>query len=106
MELVERMEKMWKSMFDCHPQQEITVIDLRFDTSNALEETTKQHHIRTTQLVNVANEWRVQSKKLFTHQKMYIGALNNLLHLNHIPIESNLKEKVSSPPKNHYSSHI
>ena len=32
-------------------------------------------------------------------KKMYIGALNNWLRLNLIPIESNLKEKVSSPPK-------
>ena len=90
---------MWKSMFDFHCQQERIVIDLRFDTSNAPEETTKQHHNRTTQLVNVANEWHAQSEKLFTHQKMNIGALNNWLRLNLIPIERNLKEKVSSPPK-------
>lgn len=86
-------------MFDCHRQQEKIVTDLRFDTSNAPEETTKQHLNRTTQLYNVANEWYTQSDKLFIHQKQYIGALNNWLRLNLIPIESNLKEKVSSPPK-------
>jgi len=98
-ELVEGMEKMWKSMYDCHRRQEEIVKDLRFDTSNAPDETTKQHHDRTYQLYNVANEWHAQSEKLFIHQKQYIGALNNWLRLNLIPIESNLKEKVSSPPK-------
>ena len=50
-------------------------------------------------MVNITNKWHVQSEKLFTHQKMYIGALNNWFFLNLIPIESNLKEKVSPPPK-------
>lgn len=98
-ELVEGMEKMWKSMYDCHCYQEKIVADLRFDTSNAPEETTKQHHERTLQLQRVANEWHTQSEKLFIHQKQYIDALNNWLRLNLIPIESNLKEKVSSPLK-------
>ena len=41
----------------CHRQQERIVTDMRFDTSNAPEETTKQHHSRTMSFVNVANEW-------------------------------------------------
>ncbi|KAF2323343.1 hypothetical protein GH714_034787 [Hevea brasiliensis] len=40
-------------------------------------------------------------KKQGDFQKDYIKALNNWLKLNLIPIESNLKEKVSSPPRVH-----
>ena len=32
-----------------------------------------------------------------THQRLYVKALNNWLNLNLIPVDTNLKEKVSSP---------
>ncbi|XVF69474.1 hypothetical protein PTKIN_Ptkin11bG0085200 [Pterospermum kingtungense] len=60
---------------------------------------TKHHHERMIQLHNVVLESYSQFDKLVTHQKQYIQALNNWLKLNLIPIESSLKEKVSSPPR-------
>jgi hypothetical protein len=39
----------------------------------------------------------MQFEKLVDNQKSYIRTLNACLKLNLIPIESNLKEKVSSP---------
>ncbi|KAH9316704.1 hypothetical protein KI387_025331, partial [Taxus chinensis] len=99
-ELVAGMAKMWKSMYDSHRRQQEIVSGLRsIDISNAPEETTEQHHQRTVQLHNVVIDWQSQSGKLVHFQKEYINALNNWLRLNLIPIESNLKEKVSSPPK-------
>jgi hypothetical protein len=41
----------------------------------------------------------MQFEKLMDHQKGYIRALNAWLKLNLIPIESNMKEKVCSPPR-------
>jgi hypothetical protein len=40
-------------------------------------------------------------EKLVNYQRDYIHALNSWLRLNLIPIESSLKEKVSSPPRVH-----
>ncbi|KAE8732630.1 serine/threonine-protein kinase AFC3-like [Hibiscus syriacus] len=57
------------------------------------------HHERTIQLHSVVQEWHSQFDKLVTRQKQYILSLYNWLRLNLIPIESNLKEKVSSPPR-------
>ncbi|GLJ38758.1 hypothetical protein SUGI_0790170 [Cryptomeria japonica] len=98
--LVAGMAKMWKSMYDSHCKQQEIVAGLRnIDISNAPEETTKQHYERTVQLHNVVNEWQSQSSKLVRFQKEYINALNSWLRLNLVPIESNLKEKVSSPQR-------
>lgn len=95
-----RMAKMWGSMCIHHDSQLKIVIDIKsLDISQAPKETTKHHHERTIQLLNVVEEWNSQFEKLVTHQKQYIQALNSWLKLNLIPIESSLKEKISSPPR-------
>ena len=91
---------MWENMSMHHDSQLKIVTDLKsVDISQAPKETTKHHYDRTVQLWNVVQEWQSQFEKLVTHQKQYIQALHSWLKLNLIPIESNLKEKISSPPK-------
>ncbi|KAE9609167.1 hypothetical protein Lalb_Chr08g0243351 [Lupinus albus] len=98
--LVSEMTDMWKNMSSHHDNQLKVVTLLKsLDISQAPKETTKHHYERTVQLWNVVQEWNSQFEKLVSHQKQYIQALNSWLKLNLIPIESNLKEKVSSPPK-------
>ncbi|KAE8693624.1 hypothetical protein F3Y22_tig00110796pilonHSYRG00024 [Hibiscus syriacus] len=98
--LVDGMANMWASMCIHHDSQLKIVEKLKsLDVALASKETTKQHHDRTVQLHNVVQEWHSQFDKLVTHQKQYILALNNWLKLNLIPIESSLKEKISSPPR-------
>ncbi|XP_022730396.1 nitrate regulatory gene2 protein-like [Durio zibethinus] len=98
--LVDGMAKMWASMCIHHDSQLKIVEKLKsLDSAYASKETTKHHHERTIQLHNVVQEWHSQFDKLVTHQKQYIQALNNWLKLNLIPIESSLKEKISSPPR-------
>ncbi|KAG6698492.1 hypothetical protein I3842_08G023000 [Carya illinoinensis] len=99
-ELVDGMAQMWATMRAHHKNQLTLVIDLKsLDIAHAPKETTKHHHDRTIQLWNVVEKWHSQFEKLATHQKQYIRALNNWLKLNLIPIESSLKEKISSPPR-------
>uniref|UniRef100_A0A0C9S9R6 TSA: Wollemia nobilis Ref_Wollemi_Transcript_6853_1155 transcribed RNA sequence n=1 Tax=Wollemia nobilis TaxID=56998 RepID=A0A0C9S9R6_9CONI len=99
-DLVSGMAHMWRKMYDNHCKQQEIVDDLRgLEVSNAPEETTKQHHDRTLQLYSVVNDWSQQSSKLLQYQKDYINHLNNWLRLNLVPIESNLKERLSSPPQ-------
>lgn len=91
---------MWETMCMHHESQLKIVTDLKaLDLANAPKETTKHHHDRTIQLHNVVQDWNSQFEKLVTHQKQYIQALNSWLKLNLIPIESSLKEKISSPPR-------
>ncbi|CAK8568804.1 unnamed protein product [Lathyrus sativus] len=98
--LVIEMANMWESMFMHHDSQLKIVTDLKsLDISQDQKETTKHHYDRTIQLWNVIQEWQSQFEKLVTQQKHYIQALNSWLKLNLIPIESNLKEKISSPPR-------
>ncbi|XVF89222.1 hypothetical protein PTKIN_Ptkin19aG0112600 [Pterospermum kingtungense] len=98
--LADGMANMWASMCVHHDSQLKVVENLKsLDISLASKETTKHHHERTIQLHKVVQEWYSQFDKLVTHQKQYIQALNNWLKLNLIPIESSLKEKVSSPPR-------
>ncbi|KAF5461579.1 hypothetical protein F2P56_017660 [Juglans regia] len=99
-ELVDGMAKMWATMRAHHSNQLRLVTDLKsLDIAHAPKETTKHHHDRTIQLWNVVEKWHSQFEKLATHQKQYIRALNSWLKLNLIPIESSLKEKISSPPR-------
>ncbi|KDP34224.1 hypothetical protein JCGZ_07795 [Jatropha curcas] len=99
-DLVEGMAKMWASMCAHHDSQLKIVTDLKsLDVSHSAKETTRQHHDRTKQLHNVVQEWHSHFEKLVTYQKQYIQILNSWLKLNLIPIESSLKEKISSPPK-------
>ncbi|GKV03380.1 hypothetical protein SLEP1_g15689 [Rubroshorea leprosula] len=98
--LVEGMAKMWRSMYEHHASQLKIVTDHKsLDIAHAPKETTKHHHERTIQLYKVVQEWHSQFDKLVTHQKQYIQGLNSWLKLNLIPIESSLKEKISSPPR-------
>ncbi|KAJ4894520.1 hypothetical protein Rs2_21314 [Raphanus sativus] len=98
--LVEGMAKMWTNMCIQHDTQLKIVGELKsLEISTSQKETTKQHHQQTRQFCTVLEEWHVQFESLVTHQKQYINSLNTWLKLNLIPIESSLKEKVSSPPR-------
>ena len=91
---------MWETMYSHHDSQLKIANDIRaLDLSTTIRETSEHHHGRTVQLHDVVREWQSQFQKLISHQKEYIQALNSWLKLNLIPIESNLKEKVSSPPR-------
>lgn len=99
-ELVGGMATMWETMYVQHSKQLKAVGDLRaLDMIVTPKETTEQHHEQTIQLWEVLREWHSQFEKLMKYQKGYIGALNSWLKLNLVPIESSLKEKVSSPPR-------
>jgi hypothetical protein len=94
------MGKMWENMCAHHDSQLKIVMDLKsLDIAHTPMETTKHHHERTEQLFNVVQQWHSEFEKLVIHQKQYIQALNSWLKLNLIPIESSLKEKISSPPR-------
>ncbi|KAG9139311.1 hypothetical protein Leryth_011309 [Lithospermum erythrorhizon] len=96
--LADGMAKMWESMLMHHNNQLKIVTELRsLDVSGCPKETSEYHHDRTSQLLRVVDDWRLQFEKLVAHQKHYINALNSWLKLNLIPIESSLKEKISSP---------
>ncbi|KAE7997436.1 hypothetical protein FH972_002074 [Carpinus fangiana] len=99
-QLVNGMAVMWETMRAHHDSQSTIVIALRYvDITQSPKETSEHHHDRTVQLLYVVQDWHLQFQKLLTHQKEYVKALNNWLKLNLIPIESSLKEKVSSPPR-------
>lgn len=94
------MAAMWKHMLDHHEKQSDIVTLLRsLDISQSPKQTSEHHHERTYQLLLVVQQWHSHFEVLVNNQKGYIKALNNWLKLNLIPIESNLKEKVSSPPR-------
>ncbi|XP_042491829.1 protein ROLLING AND ERECT LEAF 2-like [Macadamia integrifolia] len=99
-ELVKGMANMWEMMYGHHDKQLKISADLKsLDPSQAPKETSEQHHERTVQLWRAVQEWNIQFQKLMTHQKEYIRTLYSWLKQNIIPIESSLKEKVSSPPR-------
>lgn len=94
------MEQMWEAMHTHHIAQLKIVEDLKIiDLPCAMKETTQHHFKRTEQLHDIAEEWHLQFGKLVSHQKEYIDALNSWLKSNLIPIESSLKERVSSPQR-------
>ncbi|CAN1837934.1 Protein ALTERED PHOSPHATE STARVATION RESPONSE 1 [Linum perenne] len=98
--LVDGMSKMWGNMSIHHESQLKIVMDLKtLDVSHAIKETSRHHHEQTSQLCDVVEKWNLQFDKLVTYQKQYINCLNSWLKLNLIPIESSLKEKISSPPR-------
>lgn len=91
---------MWGNMRSHHESQvELSKNLMYLDISQSPKETSEHHHERTYQLLVVVQEWQSQFQKLVSHQKEYIKALNSWLKLNLIPIESSLREKVSSPPR-------
>ncbi|XP_073009343.1 protein ROLLING AND ERECT LEAF 2-like [Typha latifolia] len=99
-DLVYGMAKMWEAMSEHHRSQLKIMMDLRaFEISLIPRETSQQHHFITEQLWNMLKNWHLQFQKLMSNQKEYIKALNSWLKLNLIPIESSLKEKVSSPTR-------
>lgn len=98
--VVVRMAKMWQAMHMHHYSQLKMMEGIKaLDISNASKETSEHHHKRTLQLLDIVREWQSQLHKLVTHQKQYVGALDSWLKLNLIPIDSSLKEKVSSPQR-------
>ncbi|TMW93381.1 hypothetical protein EJD97_011811 [Solanum chilense] len=99
-DLVNGMAIMWENMKGYHVSQSKIAQALKsLDISQSPKETTEHHHERTLQLYVVVQEWHSQFDKLVIFQKQYIKALNNWLKLNLIPIDTNLKEKVSSPQR-------
>ncbi|XP_014501224.1 nitrate regulatory gene2 protein [Vigna radiata var. radiata] len=99
-QLVDGMAEMWKLMLEYHEKQSDTVKLLKtLDISQSTKQTSEHHHDRTYQLLLVVQQWHSQFEMLVNHQKGYIKSLNTWLKLNLIPIESSLKEKVSSPPR-------
>lgn len=99
-DLVNGMAIMWETMKGYHVSQSKIVQALKsLDISQSPKETTEHHHERTLQLYVVVQEWHSQFDKLVIYQKQYIKALNSWLKLNLIPIDTNLKEKVSSPQR-------
>ncbi|KAE8714704.1 ras-related protein RABF2b-like [Hibiscus syriacus] len=100
-QLVGGMETMWETMRVQHEGQFRIVAILRdnLDLSQSPKETSEHHHERTIQLLAIVQDWHMQFCKLIDHQKEYLKALNNWLRLNLVPIESSLREKVSSPPR-------
>ncbi|XP_023927142.2 protein ROLLING AND ERECT LEAF 2 [Quercus suber] len=99
-QLVDGMATMWDTMRSHHESQLDLLKNLKYlDINQSPKETSEHHHERTYQLLVVVREWQSQFQKLVGHQKEYIKALNSWLRLNLIPIESSLREKVSSPPR-------
>lgn len=98
--LVDGMGKMWEQMSVHHQSQYKIVYALRsLDISQCSKETSDQHRGRTYQLHEVVKEWHIQFDKLMINQKQYITFLSQWLKLNLIPIDTNLREKVSSPQR-------
>lgn len=98
--LVNGMATTWQAMCIHHDDQLKSVTDLKsLEISGVPKETTEHHHKRTDQLLAVVEGWQKQFVELSTNEKKYIQALNSWLKLNLIPIESSLKEKISSPPR-------
>lgn len=89
---------MWEAMHLNHHNQHDLFAGLRAcEFSLGTRETSEQHHETTIQLCQTVQEWHLNFQTLVTRQKEYIKALNSWLELNLIPIESGLKEKLSSP---------
>lgn len=96
--LVDSMATMWETIRIHNENQSKVVQALRYvDISQAPKETSEHHHERTRQLGGVVQEWYTNFSELMNQQKEYIRALNHWLKLNLIPIDTNWKEKVSSP---------
>ncbi|CAL4963543.1 unnamed protein product [Urochloa decumbens] len=99
-DLVDGMTKMWSAMHRHHRSQFMIISGIRgFEIPPVPRETTDLHYNQTCELRDIVREWHMQFEKLMDNQKAYIRALNAWLKLNLIPIESNIKEKVSSPPR-------
>lgn len=95
------MAKMWRSMYDHHKQQ-LKIIDesrAPYEIPLPPRETTEDHFRKTSQLRDTVKELHLQIQKLIEHQKGYVKNLYEWVRLSLIPIESSLKEKVSSPPR-------
>ncbi|KAH6788179.1 kinesin-like protein [Perilla frutescens var. hirtella] len=96
--LVDTMTMMWETIRMQNEKQSKIVLALRhLDISQAPTETTEHHHERTRQLGGVVQEWNTNFSELMGQQKEYVRALNHWLKLNLVPIDTNWKEKVSSP---------
>ncbi|XP_074287037.1 protein ALTERED PHOSPHATE STARVATION RESPONSE 1 [Silene latifolia] len=99
-ELVDGMAKMWENICVHHDTQFQIATELKsLDIMLAPRETTRPHHLCTIELSNVIQQWLEQFENMVNQQKQYVRCLHNWLKLNLIPLESSLKEKVSSPPR-------
>nr|XP_043624609.1 protein ROLLING AND ERECT LEAF 2-like [Erigeron canadensis] len=99
-QLVDGMAIMWETMKVHHDNQSKIVQALRsLDISHSPKETSEHHYNNTRQLHVHVQMWHSQFEKLMLHQKEYIKSLKDWLKLNLIPIDNNLREKVSSPQR-------
>ncbi|XP_076925266.1 protein ALTERED PHOSPHATE STARVATION RESPONSE 1-like [Bidens hawaiensis] len=99
-QLVDGMAEMWGKMREQHDKQSTIVQALRsLGISHSPKETSEHHYNNTHQLHVHVQMWHAQFEKLMLNQKEYIKSLNNWLKLNLIPIDNNLREKVSSPER-------
>ncbi|KAL5698484.1 hypothetical protein ACHQM5_029516 [Ranunculus cassubicifolius] len=98
--LVDGMGRMWETMNAQHKAQMKISEDLKsLNVQDTPNETTEDHHKRTVQLYGAADDWHRHFGKLMMNQRNYVTNLNSWLKLNLIPLESNIKERVSSPPR-------
>lgn len=108
--LVDGMATMWETMQMHHQSQAriVQALGSLFISEEVAKETSDHHHERTVQLWGVCQEWHLQFEKLMGQQKRYIKELSNWLRINLIPIDNNLREKVSSPqrPQNPPIQHL
>ncbi|KAL7099871.1 hypothetical protein ACP275_09G113300 [Erythranthe tilingii] len=100
--LVDGMATMWETIRIQQENQSNIVQALRsLDTSQSPKETSDHHHDRTRQLGGVVQDWFTNFTELMSQQKEYIRALNTWLKLNLVPIDTNWKEKPTSPNRHH-----
>lgn len=101
-QLVEKMDVMWKNMGKQHGNQSQLLQALRAITiSQSAKETNDQTYYKSKQLYVHLKRWCSELEKLILLQKEYIGSLNNWVKLNVKPIDTNLSDLVPSPsPKN------
>ncbi|KAL8170328.1 hypothetical protein V2J09_022132, partial [Rumex salicifolius] len=98
--LVDGLATMWSVMQTYYSKQSKIASALKYcDISQCVKETNNQHFEQTEQLWIIVQRWHDQFDMMVSNQKRYIKDLNSWLKLNLIPIESSLKEKVSSPPR-------
>lgn len=100
--LIQGLKEMWTSMCACHQKQLQMVDDLMaLEMISSLDETSKFHRTITEELSKEITNWQQSLRNLIKTQKDYPVALHEWLHLNVIPIESDVKDKQAAPQHLH-----
>ncbi|WCJ40724.1 hypothetical protein M5689_021633 [Euphorbia peplus] len=92
---------MWESMQYHHETQSKIAYALKpLDVlQSQREDIDYDHYGCTIKLYDVVSEWHTQFCRLLDYKKYYVKALCNWLKPSLLPIESNLKQEVSSPTR-------